>query len=225
MIRNFERSLSLVLKHEAGFVNHPRDPGGATNKGVTIATFRRYVDPKGTVDDLKRLTTAQAAKIFRKQYWDAINGDDLPDGLDYAVFDFAVNSGPGRAAKHLQTALGVVPDGKIGPVTIAAARDAFKAGAISKLCSSRMVFLKGLKTWPTFGKGWTRRVDEVKRVALDMAGDAALGKVPAPPERVDAPEAPKPQPEPQTHPAPAPAGWLASLIDIIAALFGKVGRK
>jgi lysozyme family protein len=221
MIRNFERSLSLVLKHEGGFVNHPRDPGGATNLGITIATFRRYVNAKGTVDDLKRLTTAQAAKCYRKQYWDAIKGDDLPDGLDYAVFDFAVNSGPGRAAKHLQTALGVTPDGKIGPVTISAARDTFKAGTIAKLCDSRMAFLKGLKTWPTFGKGWTRRVSDVRRVALDMAGDAALGRVPAPPAPAKPVPAPVPPAKPSKPSQPVSDGWLAAFLAMLARIFPK----
>src|SRR5690348_2114856 len=122
MLRNFEKSLSCVLQHEGGYVNSPHDPGGATNKGVTIATFRRYVDKSGTVDDLKHLTTAQAATVYRKQYWNAICGDDLPDGVDYSVFDFAVHSGPARAAKYLQAIVGVKADGKIGPQTLEAVK-------------------------------------------------------------------------------------------------------
>ncbi|HVX57167.1 MAG TPA: glycosyl hydrolase 108 family protein, partial [Candidatus Saccharimonadales bacterium] len=122
MLRNFERSLSGVLAHEGGYVNDPADKGGPTNKGITIATFRRYVDKSGTIDDLKNLTTTQAATVYRKQYWDAVCGSELPDGVDYSVFDFAVNSGSERAAKYLQTIVGAKTDGEIGPRTLAAVK-------------------------------------------------------------------------------------------------------
>ena len=169
MQRNFDKALALVLKHEGGYVDHPKDPGGATNKGITIATFRRYVNPKGTKDDLRRLTTAQAGVVYRKQYWDKVRGDDLPDGVDYAVFDFAVNSGPSRAAKYLQDVLGVAQDGKIGPATLRAA-NAFRASQIiEELCGDRLAFLKRLGTWKTFGRGWSTRVAGVHSEALAMA--------------------------------------------------------
>jgi len=193
MDRNFAKALELVLKHEGGWSDHPSDPGGATMKGITIATFRRHVNAKATKDDLRNITAAEVAKVYRHQYWAAIKGDDLPDGIDYAVFDFAVNSGPGRAAKYLQTALGVTSDGKIGPATIASAKAAFKAGTITRLCDRRMEFLRGLKTWPDFGKGWSRRVADVQKVALDMAGEAAMGR-----------PAPKPVSAPQPVPVPVP---------------------
>lgn len=193
MDRNFAASLKLVLKYEGGFVNHPADPGGATNKGITIATFRRYVNSKGTVDDLKHISDAEVAKVYRKQYWDAVKADDLPDGIDFATFDFAVNSGPGRAAKYLQRAVGVADDGKIGPGTIAAAKSGFKAGIIMKLCDDRLSFLRSLKTWPTFGKGWGARVESVEKAALDMAGNAALrAPEPAVVAKVEIPPATEP---------------------------------
>jgi lysozyme family protein len=169
MDRNFKRALTLVLKHEGGFVNHPKDPGGATNKGVTIATFRRYVKKNGSVADLKAITDAQLAQVYRKHYWDAVKGDDLPDGVDYAVFDFAVNSGPSRAARYLQGGMGVVIDGQIGPATIRAAQKYSSSEIVNRLCDDRMEFLKNLSTWRTFGKGWTRRVDGVRKEALEMA--------------------------------------------------------
>ena len=100
MQSNFARALANVLVHEGGFVNHPKDPGGATNKGITIATFRKWVKRDGTIDDLKNISAADVAKVYRKHYWDKVRGDDLPSGVDYAVFDYAVNSGPGRAAKR-----------------------------------------------------------------------------------------------------------------------------
>src|SRR5690554_5603848 len=115
MEANFREALPLVLKHEGGFVNHPSDPGGATNKGITIENYRRYVKKNGTVADLKAITDEEVAKVYKLFYWDAVKGDDLPGGVDYAVFDFAVNGGPGRAIKFLQRIAGVTQDGAIGP--------------------------------------------------------------------------------------------------------------
>jgi lysozyme family protein len=168
MDRNFGRALSCVLEDEGGFVNDPHDPGGATNKGITLATFRRYVAKSATVDDLKHLTTAQAAKVYRSQYWNAIKGDDLPDGVDYAVFDFAVNSGQSRAAKYLQAIVGVPTDGKIGPQTLAAVKATDSTAIINMLCDRRLDFLSGLPTWPRYKNGWTDRVHGVREVALGM---------------------------------------------------------
>jgi len=169
MDRNFQRALSLVLKHEGGWSDHPADPGGATMKGVTLANFRRFVKPGATKDDLRKITDEQVATVYRRFYWDAVAGAELPGGIDYAVFDFAVNSGPDRAAKYLQGIVGAKQDGKIGPATLKAIRDMMRATVINDLCDKRMTFLKGLKTWPTFGKGWTSRVSAVRAEALKMA--------------------------------------------------------
>lgn len=169
MDRNFNRALSLVLKHEGGWSDHPKDPGGATMRGVTLATFRRYVKPNATKDDLRKITDEQIASVYRQHYWNVVAGAELPDGIDYAVFDFAVNSGPARAAKYLQAVVGAKQDGKIGPATLAAARSMMHAEVIHKLCDSRMAFLKRLSTWPTFGKGWANRVTDVRRHALELA--------------------------------------------------------
>jgi lysozyme family protein len=127
------------------------------------------VKPNGTVEDLKKLTKEQAATCYRRQYWDAIQGAELPGGVDFAVFDLAVNSGPARAAKYLQAIVGVPQDGKIGPATLAAVRKTMRATVINDLCDKRMAFLKSLKTWKTFGKGWTARVSSVRAEALKMA--------------------------------------------------------
>ncbi|MBA8910140.1 glycoside hydrolase family 108 protein [Aminobacter ciceronei] len=196
MDRNFARALTLVLKHEGGWSDHPADPGGATMKGVTLANFRRYVKPDATKDDLRRITDEQLATVYRRFYWDAVHGAELPDGVDYAVFDFAVNSGPGRAAKYLQGVVGVVQDGRIGPATIAATKAMMRATVINDLCDKRMKFLRGLKTWPTFGNGWTARVSSVRADALKLA-------------------APQPAPIPAPIPAPAPEptrGWLSRVL-------------
>lgn len=168
----FDRALVAVLEHEGGYANHPKDPGGATNKGITIATFRKWVKRDGTVADLKKLTTEQAGKVYRGVYWNAIRGDELPAGLDYAVFDFAVNSGPTRAVRYLQGILGVKADGQIGPATLKAIKKKTAAELIQRLCDDRLAFLRRLNTWPTFGKGWSRRVGGVRNLALWFAQGA-----------------------------------------------------
>ena len=168
-----EKMIPLILKHEGGYVNHPDDPGGATNKGITISTFRRYIKPNGTIDDLKALTTAQATVVYKRQYWDAVNADLLPAGVDYTVADFAVNSGPGRAAKVLQAVVGAKQDGKIGPATIAATRAMTPKDVIRQVNARRLAFMKSIRggsLWKTFGRGWQRRVDEVLAQSLKDAG-------------------------------------------------------
>ena len=172
MNNNFDRSLQRVLVHEGGFANHPKDPGGATMKGVTLLTFRRYFGADKTVDELKHITPQQLAHIYRIGYWDTCCCDQLPDGVDYAVFDFAVNSGPGRAAKALQAALNVTQDGAIGPVTLGLIAARKPADLVEDLCDQRLAFLQRLDTFVVFGKGWSRRVEEVRQAALIMAGGA-----------------------------------------------------
>jgi lysozyme family protein len=188
MDRNFARALPLVLKHEGGFADHPKDPGGATNKGVTIGTFRRYVKPNGTVAELKAIADEQVATVYYRHYWAAVNAQALPSGVDYAVFDFAVNSGPVRAAKYLQAILGVEQDGRVGPKTIAAAKAKDARAIINGLCDARMAFLKRLKTWPTFKNGWTRRVADVRRLALSFVGAPAdIKEIPIPVQKPTVP--------------------------------------
>ncbi|WP_082980536.1 glycosyl hydrolase 108 family protein [Mesorhizobium sp. WSM3873] len=166
MDRNFARALALVLKSEGGWSDRKADPGGATMKGVTLANFRRYVKADASKGDLRKITDGQVATVYRRFYWDAVSGAELPDGVDYAVFDFAVNSGPGRAAKYLQAMLGVAQDGRIGPATLAAARAKPAGVVIDMLCDARLAFLQRLPIWPTFGKGWSARVASVRSEAL-----------------------------------------------------------
>ncbi|RUV08927.1 glycosyl hydrolase 108 family protein, partial [Mesorhizobium sp. M1A.F.Ca.IN.022.04.1.1] len=149
MDRNFQRALSLVLNSEGGWADNPEDPGGATMKGVTLANFRRYVQANATKDDLRNITDAQLAVVYRKFYWDAVAGGQLPDGIDYAVFDFAVNSGPGRAARYLQAVVGVAQDGNIGLATLAAAAAKPAGFVIDHVCDARLAFLEKLPTWST----------------------------------------------------------------------------
>ncbi len=169
---NFTAALELVLKHEGGFVDHPDDPGGATNRGVTIATFRRFFGNERTVDELRLISDAQVEHIYRLGYWDAVRSDQLPSGVDFATFDFAVNSGPGRAARELQARVGAHQDGSVGDQTIASVRALPAAQVINELCDARLAFLRGLSGFSTFGAGWTTRVAGVRNAALAMAGQS-----------------------------------------------------
>ncbi|RVU21773.1 glycoside hydrolase family 108 protein [Methylobacterium oryzihabitans] len=162
----FAHALPLVLQHEGGYVDHPKDPGGATNLGVTIGTLGDWLGRPATKAEVKALTPASVAPIYRARYWDAVRGDDLPAGLDYAVFDFAVNSGPARAIMALQRAAGVADDGRLGPVTLAAVRARPGADLVQRVCADRLAFLRRLSTWPSFGTGWARRVAGVRAEAL-----------------------------------------------------------
>jgi lysozyme family protein len=197
MDRNFARALSLVLKSEGGWSDNPADPGGATMKGVALANFRRYVKADATKADLRAISDAQLAAVYRRFYWDAVAGAELPDGVDYAVFDFAVNSGPGRAAKYLQAVLGVVQDGRIGPATLAAAKAKPAGVVIDALCDARLAFLEKLSTWPSFGRGWSARVASVRRQALLISASSQMAAATAPPEPASADE---------VAPAETPAG-------------------
>ena len=172
MKENFEQCLAHVLKSEGGYVNNPKDPGGETNLGVTRRVWQSWVGRDLTDDEMHQLTPEMVAPLYRAKYWDAIQGDVLPSGLDLCVFDTAVNSGPGRAVKLLQGCIGVATDGAIGNNTLSAVAQ-FKNQALIDLingyCDSRQAFLASLPTFSTFGKGWSRRVSEVREQAIIMA--------------------------------------------------------
>lgn len=185
MRANFPAALDAVLRHEGGFVDHPDDPGGATNKGTTIGTLKRIgidVDGDGDSDlaDLKALRRSDVERVYRLFYWDAVRADFLPSGVDYAVFDFAVNSGVSRAARSLQRIVGVEQDGDIGPKTLAALAGTDAVALVTSLCDGRMRFLRGLEGWRTFGRGWTRRVDDVRAMAVRLAKTPPVAPPPAP---------------------------------------------
>jgi lysozyme family protein len=173
MSERFELCLAEVLKHEGGYADHPADPGGATNMGITRRTLAgwRKVSPWWNLPkaEVQRLTRAEAARIYRALYWDLCRAGQLPAGLDLAVFDYAVNSGTSRAIRTLQAALGVKVDGLIGPLTLGAAARADAAAMINALCDRRVGFLKALSTFPVFGRGWTSRVASVRAAALAAA--------------------------------------------------------
>jgi len=167
---NFEQCLAMVLKHEGGYVHHSKDPGGRTNLGVTQKVWEEWVGHPVDETAMRALGPADVAPLYKQNYWDKIKGDDLPAGVDYACFDLAVNSGVGRAAKTLQQALGVSADGAIGPATLDAVEKADPRTLATEICDLRLQFLQSLSTFATFGKGWSRRVAEVEKVAFDMVG-------------------------------------------------------
>lgn len=167
---SFAAALKLILRHEGGYVDHPLDPGGATNRGITRATLAGYRGRPVSKAEVMALSETEAGNIYRTLYWNAVRGDELPAGVDLVVFDAAVNSGPGRAARWLQMALALQPDGAVGPSTISAARQSEARRLIAQFSHQRLGFLQRLGTWRAFGRGWARRVRETESAALALAG-------------------------------------------------------
>jgi lysozyme family protein len=169
MTKNFRDCLELVLKHEGGYVNHPSDPGGMTNLGVTKKVWEDWVGHPVTEKDMRELTPALVGPMYEMKYWRTSYCEKLPRGLDLLVFSMAVNAGSGRSVKLLQDAIGVVADGVIGPKTMAKINEANVEALIDKFSEARTAFYKGLKTFPVFGKGWLNRTNTERLEALDMA--------------------------------------------------------
>ena len=167
MTGNFQACLDLVLKAEGGWVNHPSDPGGETNLGVTKRVWEEYVGHP--VESLKKLTKEDVAPLYEQKYWRPCYGEVLPRGLDFVVFSMGVNAGPGRSIKLLQSAIGCVPDGVIGPATRGLISDSNSATLIAKFSETRREYYRSLKTFPIFGKGWVARCDREEQEALNMA--------------------------------------------------------
>ena len=168
MKSNYDKCLKTILHHEGGYVNHPKDPGGETNLGVTKRVYQEH----GGTKDMKDLLVEDVAPIYKKGYWDKMKCDDLPSGLDLCVFDFGVNAGPGRAAKFLQSMIGTTVDGGIGPNTLAKVEEYVRENGehetVKKYQEMRQKYYEQLSTFATFGKGWTRRVEETTKLALDI---------------------------------------------------------
>ena len=168
MNRNWNKSFDLVIVNEGGYVDNKLDPGGATNWGCTQAVWEGYIGHKVSIDDMKALTKEDVKPLYKKRYWDAIHGDAIPSGLDYCLFDCAINSGVNRSAKIIQEIVGVFADGAIGNNTVSAITQLNPITAINEFCDKRQAFLESLKTFPVFGKGWSKRVSEVRTRALEM---------------------------------------------------------
>ena len=168
MKENYNEALRAILKHEGGFVNHPKDPGGMTNLGVTKKVWEKWVGHAVDEKAMRALTPEVVGPMYKKKYWDAVKADDLPDGLDYLMFDFAINAGPSRAVKTLQKTIGATPDGAIGPKTMQALKDTDKYELVERFSTEKEAFYRSLPTFAVFGKGWLRRVAESKTYAETM---------------------------------------------------------
>jgi lysozyme family protein len=166
MSSNFKECLELVLKAEGGWVNHPKDPGGETNLGVTKRVWEEWVGHP--VESLKKLTKEDVAPLYEQKYWRPCYCEVLPRGLDFVVFSMGVNAGPGRSVKLLQSAIGILPDGIIGPRTRALISSSNGADIVAKFSEVRREYYKSLKTFPIFGRGWLARVDREEEEALQM---------------------------------------------------------
>lgn len=174
--RHFHRCMDVILRHEGGYVDHPKDPGGATNFGITHKTLAawRKVDAC-TREEVRALEVEEAKEIYRAQYWNALNCDQLPKGVDLVTFDMGVNAGVGRSARILQEVLAVKADGQVGPITIGAAKQSDPEFVIARFSDLRLEFYKGLSTWETFGRGWARRTAETRETALMLAQEHRAG--------------------------------------------------
>jgi len=167
MKENYAKCLAQVLQYEGGYVDHPKDPGGPTNKGVTQAVYDSWRKTANQpTQSVRYITDLEVGAIYKQQYWDRISGDNLPAGVDFAVFDYAVNSGVSRAAKTLQSVVGVTQDGVIGPATI----QATKTYVAMTVTNKRLAFMQSLSIWSTFGKGWAARIVDVKKQILALVG-------------------------------------------------------
>lgn len=173
-----------VFPHEGGYTNHPSDPGGPTNFGITLADYRKYVNASGTAEDVRRMAKSTAEDIYRKHYAKPLRYDDLPAGVDYAVLDYGINSGIGRSGKVLRRVCGLSDsDWHVTDDVLAAVAKRNPQAVIIAICDERLRFLKQLRTWPVFGAGWGRRVSEVRALALNFASapeSATMSNSPAP---------------------------------------------
>lgn len=225
-----------ILASEGGYVDHPEDPGGATNMGITIGRLSAWRGRKVSKKEVKSLTREEALEIYKACYWDAVRGDDLPLGLDYAVFDYGVNSGPAKAVKDLQRELGFTGknvDGIMGPVTLAAVRQVKDIpDLILRLCERRWAFVQGLKHFKTFGRGWRRRIwgeemgvqDRDTGVA-DRAIKLARGLAQHVPMPKPAPERAEPEQPSVVDALVKDPGGLSGLAGGLAALFGAIANQ
>ena len=168
MRSNWKKSFEMMLASEGGYVNHPSDPGGMTNLGVTKRVWEEWTGRESNEAEMRALTPELVEPLYKNRFWDACRCDEMPSGIDYLVFDFAVNAGPSRSAKILQTAVGVDADGVIGPVTLAAVNAQDSDWLIEQFSQAKEDFYRSLGTFETFGKGWLNRIEQVKVKSTSM---------------------------------------------------------
>jgi lysozyme family protein len=165
---NWDNAFKMMLASEGGYVNHPSDPGGMTYLGVTKRVWEEWVGRESNEKEMRSLTPEMVEPLYKRKFWDAVRGDELPAGISYLIFDFAVNAGVGRSIKTLQSAVGVTPDGGFGPMTMAAVQAVDPVELVEKFSQAKEDFYRSLNTFETFGKGWLNRVAAVKVKANSM---------------------------------------------------------
>ena len=171
---NFNQCIDIVFAEEGGYTNDPNDSGGPTNFDITLHDLKEWRGKDDvTADDVKNMTKDEAREIYRSKYWNPIQCNDLPNGVDLQVFDFGINAGPKTAVKILQEAIGVTADGSVGPITITAAKAADARTTIQNFSERRLEYYRSLPDWVHFGTGWTNRTNSVERAAMKMAGTAS----------------------------------------------------
>ena len=218
---SYDEALARLLVHEGGYSNHPSDPGGPTNWGITIFDYREYVNPHATAADVRSMPVEVAKKIYREKYWNALRCDELPPGVDYCIFDYGVNSGTGRAPRILRRSLGLPESpGTITDEVIAAAGRRDPKVLIDAICDERLAFLRSLRTWDVFGNGWGRRVREVRAAALAIAagnGGAGLKPAPAGAGKEETKRETTAKGRPPRPPLAKKFGWGAAAVAAVAA--------
>ena len=168
MKSNFDKCLAMLLEHEGGYVNNVNDRGGMTNLGVTRRVYEDWMDRPVTEQEMRDLTPDDVAPIYKKNYWDRVKGDQLPSGVDWCAFDWAVNSGSGRPAKAIQRAVGATQDGAIGNQTLGLVAEKDPKFIIDYVYTVRQAFYEGLDDYKHFGRGWSRRNTETLHQAMEM---------------------------------------------------------
>ena len=168
MIDNWNACFSHILDVEGGFFDHPRDPGGATNMGITKKTYERWLGRACTVDELKQIPVPIVEQIYRDFYWSKVRGDILPDGVDLILFDLGVHAGYPRSIRMAQRVVGTKPDGILGPITLAAIREKDLLDFINQFSERKMAFYRRLSTWDVFGRGFTNRSKKTQIAALNL---------------------------------------------------------
>lgn len=215
----FERVKPLLLAHEGGYTAHKKDPGNwsggkagvgvliGTNHGIAAATLIGWRGRMVTADEMRALSVDEAVEIYKVQYWDSVKGDALPAGVDYCVYDYSVNSGPSWSAKELQRVVGAKVDGFIGVQTLRAIKECGKTSIqiVDEICDRRLAFMRGLRHWRKFGKGWSKRVSDVRLKSRSFAANAPIPDVPV--SSVPTPRA-KPDDTSVTTALKKPETWL-----------------
>lgn len=226
MESNYASSEARILVHEGGYTDgiHPFDPGGCTNFGVTIADAKRFWKSSATCSDVRAMPKPIALGIIKTQYWDVLNCDNLPSGVDDAVVDYGYNSGNSRAGKVLRRLLGMpATDWHVTAEVIAEAKRRDSVALINAICDERMKFLEGLAIWPTYRGGWTTRVKEVRQFATQLAShDASPVSIPVP-EPPAAPALPSGKgkvPPPSTTPVATGGGTIAVVLGALSHWLG-----